>query len=211
MSLPESHIRKLEQEARFEELRRSQEELETSRNKYAFLYDFAPVGYFTFDPDGLIRSVNLAGEGMLGALQDRAGRPRFRVVCRHGRPTAVQRLPAGGVRRSRQGNLPAAADRQHARAGIGADRGDGLRGGRRMPGGAGRYHRKAAGRTGPGGERVQPGQGPGHDPRRLLELRPGQRRGEGFRRAAADPAPWPRTRPPRRILPRWFTRKTATR
>ena len=35
-----------------EELRRSREELEASRNKYALLYDFAPVGYFTFDRGG---------------------------------------------------------------------------------------------------------------------------------------------------------------
>ncbi len=56
---------------KIEELRRSQEELETSRNKYAFLYDFAPVGYFTFDPEGVIRSVNLYGVRLLGV--DRAG------------------------------------------------------------------------------------------------------------------------------------------
>ncbi|TLN05006.1 PAS domain S-box protein [bacterium] len=49
-----------------EELRRAQEELEVSRNKYAELYDFAPVGYFAFDPQGLIREVNLAGAQLLG-------------------------------------------------------------------------------------------------------------------------------------------------
>jgi len=58
-----------ELEAKIEELRRSQEELETSRNKYAFLYDFAPVGYFTFDREGGIRSVNLTGERLLGIKQ----------------------------------------------------------------------------------------------------------------------------------------------
>ena len=55
-----------ELELQIEELRRSMEELETSRNKYAFLYDFAPVGYFTFDRDGTIRSVNLTGANLLG-------------------------------------------------------------------------------------------------------------------------------------------------
>jgi PAS domain S-box-containing protein len=49
-----------------EALRRSREELEESRNKYAFLYDFAPVGYFTFARDGGIRSVNLTGARLLG-------------------------------------------------------------------------------------------------------------------------------------------------
>ena len=56
----------VELEAKVEELRRSREELEASRNKYAFLYDFAPVGYFTFDREGVIRSVNLTGVRLLG-------------------------------------------------------------------------------------------------------------------------------------------------
>ena len=53
-------------EAQVEALTRSREELEESRNKYAFLYDFAPVGYFTFDRMGSIRAVNLTGERLLG-------------------------------------------------------------------------------------------------------------------------------------------------
>lgn len=53
----------LEEQVR--QLSRSLDELEQSRNQYAFLYDFAPVGYFTFDREGLIRSVNPAGERLL--------------------------------------------------------------------------------------------------------------------------------------------------
>jgi two-component system, sporulation sensor kinase E len=53
-------------ETKISELRRSREELEASRNKYALLYDFAPVGYFTFDREGAIQSVNLFGERLLG-------------------------------------------------------------------------------------------------------------------------------------------------
>ena len=49
-----------------EELRRTREELELSRNTYAELYDFAPVGYLTFDAPGLIQEVNLAGAQLLG-------------------------------------------------------------------------------------------------------------------------------------------------
>jgi two-component system, sporulation sensor kinase E len=56
----------VELEARVDALRSSQEELEASRNKYALLYDFAPVGYFTFDREGVIRSVNLFGVQLLG-------------------------------------------------------------------------------------------------------------------------------------------------
>ncbi|MGK2905701.1 MAG: PAS domain-containing sensor histidine kinase [Desulfuromonadales bacterium] len=44
----------------------SREELEESRNQYAFLYDFAPVGYFTFDRKGGICAVNRTGEELLG-------------------------------------------------------------------------------------------------------------------------------------------------
>lgn len=56
----------LELETRIEALSKSQEEEDASRNKYAFLYDFAPVGYFTFDRNGAIRSVNLTGVHLLG-------------------------------------------------------------------------------------------------------------------------------------------------
>jgi diguanylate cyclase (GGDEF)-like protein/PAS domain S-box-containing protein len=54
-----------------EELRRAQEELEASRSRYADLYDFAPVGYFTFDKNGLILEVNIAGAGLLGVDRQR--------------------------------------------------------------------------------------------------------------------------------------------
>jgi len=53
-------------ETKIKELRRFQEELEASRNKLALLYDFAPVGYFTFNREGAIQSVNLFGERLLG-------------------------------------------------------------------------------------------------------------------------------------------------
>lgn len=64
--LRKARIRQNELELQIEELRRTNAELEASRNKYALLYDFAPVGYFTFDRDGSIRTVNLTGANMLG-------------------------------------------------------------------------------------------------------------------------------------------------
>jgi len=62
----ELETQQIELELQNEELLRVQEELELSRNKYAELYDFAPVGYFTFDSHGVILEVNLTGAQMLG-------------------------------------------------------------------------------------------------------------------------------------------------
>ena len=49
-----------------EELHKLQEQLEVSRKRHADLYDFAPIGYFTLDKNGLIIEVNLTGANMLG-------------------------------------------------------------------------------------------------------------------------------------------------
>jgi PAS domain S-box-containing protein len=73
----ELHTHQRELETKIEELRRSREELEASRNKYALLYDFAPVGYFTFDADGAILSVNLFGERLLGIVSSGLVGQRF--------------------------------------------------------------------------------------------------------------------------------------
>ena len=56
----------IELEMQNEELRRAQAEIDSSRRKYADLYDFSPVGYFTFDKNGLILEVNHTGAAMLG-------------------------------------------------------------------------------------------------------------------------------------------------
>ena len=62
----ELEVHQIELEMQNAELRRAQAELDSSRDKYAELYDFAPVGYFTFDTHGLIREVNFAGTQLLG-------------------------------------------------------------------------------------------------------------------------------------------------
>lgn len=56
----------IELEMQNEELRMAYSALEESRTRYADLYDLAPVGYFTFDKNGIILEANLTGANMLG-------------------------------------------------------------------------------------------------------------------------------------------------
>jgi PAS domain S-box-containing protein len=62
----ELRVHQIELEMQNEELRNVQTQLEESRMRYAELYDFAPLGYFTFDERGRIIEVNLTGAKLLG-------------------------------------------------------------------------------------------------------------------------------------------------
>jgi PAS domain S-box-containing protein len=64
--LHELQVHQVEMEMQNENLRIAQEEIEKSRSRYSDLYDFAPVGYFTFDEKGQILEANLTGARMLG-------------------------------------------------------------------------------------------------------------------------------------------------
>ena len=62
----ELRVHQIELEMQNEEFRRAQNDLEISRSRYADLYDFAPLSYFTFDEQGRIIEVNLTGAKQLG-------------------------------------------------------------------------------------------------------------------------------------------------
>jgi len=47
------------------ELQRIRAELNKSREKFRDLYDFAPIGYFTTDKNGIILSANLEFASMV--------------------------------------------------------------------------------------------------------------------------------------------------
>lgn len=62
----ELDTKQLDLEAKCQALRETLEELEDSRNRYAALYDFAPVGYVTIDRKGCIKEINLTGASLIG-------------------------------------------------------------------------------------------------------------------------------------------------
>lgn len=62
----ELQVHQIELEMQNEELRQANERAETALKKYTMMYDFAPMGYFTLDQNGLICELNFTGSEMLG-------------------------------------------------------------------------------------------------------------------------------------------------
>ncbi len=75
--LHELQTHQIELEMQNEELRTAQIRLEDSRSRYSDLYDFAPLGYFTLDPNGMIVEANLTGSALLGEARKYVINKRF--------------------------------------------------------------------------------------------------------------------------------------
>ena len=66
----ELEVHQIELEMQNEQLRRTQVELETTRERLALLYDAAPVGYLTIEGSGVVHEANLRAAGLLGRLRE---------------------------------------------------------------------------------------------------------------------------------------------
>jgi hypothetical protein len=62
----ELQVHQIELEMQNEELQQAYETTEAALKKYTMLYDFAPMGYFTLDAEGIICELNFTGADMLG-------------------------------------------------------------------------------------------------------------------------------------------------
>ncbi len=67
----ELHVHRIELELQNEELRAAEQQMRSLLDRYTDLYDFAPVGYFTLDAQGVIVSVNQCGAVLLGVNREK--------------------------------------------------------------------------------------------------------------------------------------------
>jgi PAS domain-containing protein len=85
--LHELQVHQIELEMQNEELIHANEAAETALKKYTMLYDFAPMGYFTLDPDGNICELNFTGAEILGDKRFSLVNSNFRLfVSEDSRP-----------------------------------------------------------------------------------------------------------------------------
>jgi len=73
----ELQVHQVELEMQNEELMQARDASEAAREKYGELYDFAPVGYATFDREGVILEANLTLATLLGIERSRLVKRKF--------------------------------------------------------------------------------------------------------------------------------------
>ncbi len=72
----ELQVHQAELEIQNEDLRKAQVELADTQRRYMDLFNFAPVGYFVLDPEGVIRQANVTASGTLDVTKwTLVGRP----------------------------------------------------------------------------------------------------------------------------------------
>src|SRR6185503_21006504 len=79
-------VHRIELEMQNRELRESQQSLEEAQARYSELYNFAPVGYCTLDPEGYIQEINLTASAMLETPRERLIGKSFRTVAARSNP-----------------------------------------------------------------------------------------------------------------------------
>lgn len=75
--LHELEVHQIELEISNDSLRQAYDEADALRRKYADLYDFAPIPYFTLDAQGVIIQFNLAGAILLDIQRSNTRPHRF--------------------------------------------------------------------------------------------------------------------------------------
>ncbi|HUG12591.1 MAG TPA: histidine kinase [Opitutaceae bacterium] len=80
----ELQVHQIELELQNEELKQSAHVARLAVEKFTDLYDFAPIGYFSLDPDGRIMEVNLTGTVMFGIERSGLIQRRFQLFVEEG-------------------------------------------------------------------------------------------------------------------------------
>ena len=95
-------VHQVQLETQNRELREAQQRLEEARERYADLYDFAPVGYCTIDPEGRIRELNLTAAALFGAPRgELVGKPITGMLPVESRVPFAEHLARCRTERSR--------------------------------------------------------------------------------------------------------------
>lgn len=100
--MQELEVHQVELELQNEELLRAQTEAEEARAKYADLYEFAPVGYFTLKGDGIVQEVNLGGAVLLGHSRRRILNQPFPMFLQQGSRQAFRTIYRQALQTSKQ-------------------------------------------------------------------------------------------------------------